>query len=304
MYIDFVHIIFVSVIFSKIIHICAIGQIYTTETDHEYYIEFENRFTWFESQHECSKRDMILVEIKTKEKSLELIKLIDNGEENNNGKYLWTGGIREKLPAENFVWNSTGEKFTYTNWFSDFPNDRDPKSCLEIVGIFNWKWRNYECLSRNGFACEYSNVKNIRQILQTEREINLKLRNELQNQKQEYEDQLQKLKEQNLQEQDKLNENLQIELVNQENLKQKLTSQEEQMKQWIDQQRELEEQLELELKKQQTLEQEMEMQRKRLDELKELSEKFQKSEEDNLQIQKDNKSMTLNLYFNNIYYNN
>ncbi|KAI8119767.1 Lectin subunit alpha [Lucilia cuprina] len=142
MYIDFFHIIVVSLIFSKIIHICAAGQIYKTESNHLYFIEFENNFTWLESQDECSKRDMILVEIKTKDKFLELTKLIEKVVDKNEGKYLWTGGIREKLPVENFVWHSTGEKFTYSNWFSNFPNDKNPKSCLELVSVFDWQWRH------------------------------------------------------------------------------------------------------------------------------------------------------------------
>ncbi|KNC22279.1 hypothetical protein FF38_10415 [Lucilia cuprina] len=180
-------------------------------------------FTWLESQDECSKRDMILVEIKTKDKFLELTKLIEKVVDKNEGKYLWTGGIREKLPVENFVWHSTGEKFTYSNWFN--------------------------CLSKSGFVCEYSNENHIQQQLQIEIEKNLQLQNELNNQKQEYEEQLQNLKEQNLQEQDELNENLKAEIVKQENLKQMLKSQEEQIKQLSDQKTELIEQLAMELKK-------------------------------------------------------
>ncbi|XP_065357542.1 uncharacterized protein LOC135951763 [Calliphora vicina] len=224
----------------------AIGQLYTSEANNTYYIEFENEFTWFEAQHVCSEMNMTLVEINSNTKFLELITLIHKAEKQNNinGTYLWTGGIRNELPVDNFVWYSTGEQFNYTNWYNSYPNSRDdPKACLEIVAVFDWQWRNYECSSRSGFGCEEKTTRqilqNLKQKLQTEIEKNLNLQKELQQQQDEHQEQLRKLNEQNLEAQHqfqlqshvikqqklKLEEDLQAEIIKQNNLKQQLESQ-------------------------------------------------------------------------------
>ncbi|XP_065357509.1 lithostathine-like [Calliphora vicina] len=142
---------------------------------------------------------MSLVEMKTSAKSLELNTLIKSVNENNNitGKYFWIGGIRNELPTENFHWHTTGEKFTYTDWLGDYPNyGSSPQACVEMVLAFDWKWRNYDCSSRNGFVCEFNKEKIVKkEDLKVE---NLKLQKELIKQQKEHQEQLQKLKEQYL----------------------------------------------------------------------------------------------------------
>ncbi|XP_065361882.1 lectin subunit alpha-like isoform X2 [Calliphora vicina] len=112
--------------------------------------------------------NMTLVEINTSTKSLELNTLITNLQKHNNIKmgYLWIGGILSQIPNKKFVWLSTGDELTYTNWYDnnpDFYNDNE--FCIEMVMEKNLKWNDDSCTTIGGFVCEYKDEIKIQQEL-------------------------------------------------------------------------------------------------------------------------------------------
>ncbi|XP_046806543.1 lectin subunit alpha-like, partial [Lucilia cuprina] len=51
---------------------------------------------------------------------------------------------------------STGEYFTYTNWYDNYPDFyNDNEFCVELVMDENWRWNDDSCITRSGFICEY-----------------------------------------------------------------------------------------------------------------------------------------------------
>ncbi|KNC22268.1 hypothetical protein FF38_10421 [Lucilia cuprina] len=116
-----------------------------------------DKYSWFEGQIYCTQMNMTLVEIKTEAKSLELYSLIKKAQEQKSikGDYIWIGGILNRFPTHQFVWLSTGEYFTYTNWYDNNPDFQDDNEfCVELVMDENWKWNDDSCITTGGFICE------------------------------------------------------------------------------------------------------------------------------------------------------
>ncbi|KAI8119627.1 Lectin subunit alpha [Lucilia cuprina] len=136
------------------------GNIYTSDANKTYFIDFESKYSWFEGQIYCTQMNMTLVEIKTEAKSLELYSLIKKAQEQKSikGDYIWIGGILNRFPTHQFVWLSTGEYFTYTNWYDNNPDFQDDNEfCVELVMdpfLENWKWNDDSCITTGGFICE------------------------------------------------------------------------------------------------------------------------------------------------------
>ncbi|XP_037814980.1 golgin subfamily A member 4-like [Lucilia sericata] len=201
----------------EINNVSAIGQLYTTEANRTYYIEMDREFTFEESRNECYKMDMQLVEIGTSEKSMELTGLIESIDVD-----LWIGGIAND--DENFIWISTGNKFTFTNWNFGEPSSVSENKCVQISLNGDISWTNCNCEELKGFICEFTYekiLKDLEKNLQIGIENIRNLQKELKEQKEEHQEQLQKLNEQNSETQNKLKENfekLEETLKNQQNL--------------------------------------------------------------------------------------
>ncbi|XP_037814974.1 lectin subunit alpha-like [Lucilia sericata] len=235
----FFFIVIVKLLILNIIRASALGNLYTSDANKTYYIDFERKYSWFEGQIYCTQMNMTLVEIKTKTKSQELYSLIEKVQEQNNieGDFIWIGGILNRFPTKQFVWLSTGEDFTYTNWYDNNPDFfYDNEFCVELVRVENWRWNDDSCITRGGFICECKEEENEIQQETNKQEVDkqkLKIQKELQEQKdlqQRHQKQLQQSQEHvenllkendNLQKElKKLQENLQIEIKKQQNLQQ------------------------------------------------------------------------------------
>ncbi|XP_037814973.1 lectin subunit alpha-like [Lucilia sericata] len=223
-----------------IFHISAYGHLYTSDANKTYYIDFERKYSWFEGQIYCTQMGMTLVELNTQTKNLEVYRLIKHVQNRYNieGSFLWIGGILDRFPNRRFAWLSTGEYFTYTDWYGDNPDYYyNNEFCVELEMKENWRWSDDSCITRGGFICEHKKETEIRQKLEENlQEVNkqkVEIQKELQKQKdlqQRYQQQLQQSREEinnlikqndNLQKNlKKLEDNLQIEIKKQQNLEQ------------------------------------------------------------------------------------
>ncbi|XP_065357483.1 lectin subunit alpha-like [Calliphora vicina] len=286
----------------KINDIYAVGQLYASQANVTYYIEFERKYTWFDSQLACSSMNMTLVEISTSSKSQDLdalIKIVQEEHNNDYDNYLWIGGIRMRLPEQQFVWFSTGEKFTYSNWYGINPDFSDNNYfCVELVMNENRRWNDQHCVTRGGFVCEYSKEKinqqelhknllqvqqNLQQEVETLKEqINQELQKQnkwqqqFEEQKLRYHKELEQLKNYNLQQLEKLkNQYLetqeeqlktitQMKVRNNETLKNELETQkqlQQQMQENLDEKEQLNKQLQVVKEQKSKLEEDLEMEK-------------------------------------------
>ncbi|KAM7360700.1 C-type lectin 1-like [Cochliomyia hominivorax] len=143
----------------KITHIHAVGNMYTSAALNKYFINFDETFTWFESQIACAEMNMTLLEVDTSAKSLEVNTLIQDVRQKNNvgERYIWSGGILNRFPKHHFVWLSSGEKASFTNWKSGEPNFlKDNEFCLSLYTSVELLWNDDPCSRPRGYICEYS----------------------------------------------------------------------------------------------------------------------------------------------------
>ncbi|XP_037823413.1 lectin subunit alpha-like [Lucilia sericata] len=155
--------------FKCALKINAIGQLYTSFTNKNYYIDFDQKFNWFDANYACTQMNMNLLEIKSESKSHEINMVLKNVEKQTNIGNLWIGGIWTLYPSRNLVWLYTGEKFSYTNWIDYNPDfNRNDEFCVELIKRENWKWNDIDCTNRLGFVCEYSKEMEIPKKLEYE----------------------------------------------------------------------------------------------------------------------------------------
>ncbi|XP_065357557.1 lectin subunit alpha-like [Calliphora vicina] len=113
---------------------------------------------------------MSLATIDTKEKSDDITSLLKKTLVNVNP--LWVGAVangNDRL----YVWISTGNKVTYTNWYEgepDFYNNNE--YCLQTGWSNKIQWNDHECHKQFGLICElnqqYHFIEEIETKLQKE----------------------------------------------------------------------------------------------------------------------------------------
>ncbi|XP_065357518.1 lectin subunit alpha-like [Calliphora vicina] len=277
----------------KINGIYCLGQMYTSDANNQYYIDFEEKFNWMESQAECLKINMTLVEIETSTKSLELSGLIQNIRQANNLKNatLWIGGIMSRFPEKHFVWLSTGNKFTYTNWFGGNPNFFGKNEfCVQMIMEENMRWNDNRCLNKFGLVCELNKIQqleekqkqwqqeiqSVKETLQQESQTHEQMQQNLENEVEQKALQLQH----EMEKREKLEEKLQAEILKsvelQKALQNKLDMQ-QQLQDKLQQSREnklrkqekYEQNVQRELQEQENLQQELQIQGELNEQLKE-----------------------------------
>ncbi|XP_037827285.1 lectin subunit alpha-like, partial [Lucilia sericata] len=113
-------------------------------------------YTWFDGLSECLKMNMTLVSIETQHKSEEINTLVKSIF--NKNVILWVGGILTHYPdARNYIWISTGEKFSYTFWKHQNPDfSLNNEYCIQLVSASNMEWNDNVCEVKYGFICEYT----------------------------------------------------------------------------------------------------------------------------------------------------
>ncbi|XP_023308708.2 lectin subunit alpha-like [Lucilia cuprina] len=249
--------VFLVLIIFKINYIYASGQMYTSDANNKYYIEFEEKFNWMESQGVCLKMNMTLVEIDSSGKSLELNTLIQHIRKENNFKNatLWIGGIMSRFPEKHFVWLTTGKKFSYSNWFGGNPNFFGKNEfCAQIVMKENMKWNDNRCLNKFGFVCEQNKIQ------------------QLEEKQKQWQQEIQIIKE-SLQQETQNHDQMQ------QNLEQEVETKEKQLQKEIEKREKLEEKLQTETAKSADLQKVLQ---KKLDLQQELQDKLQQLREDKL----------------------
>ncbi|XP_037814988.1 lectin subunit alpha-like [Lucilia sericata] len=262
--------VFIVLIIFKINYIYASGQMYTSDANNQYYIEFEEKFNWMESQGVCLKMNMTLVEIDNSDKSLELSALIQHVRKENKFKNvtLWIGGIMSRFPEKHFVWLTTGKKFNYTNWYGGNPNFVGKNEfCAQIVMKENMKWNDNRCLNKFGFVCEQNKIQ------------------QLEEKQKQWQQEIQTIKE-SLQHETQTHEQMQ------QNLEQEVEQKEKQLQIEMEKREKLEEQLQIESRKsadlQEVLQKELDLQQQLQDKLQQLREnKLKRQEKIEQNIQKE-----------------
>lgn len=122
---------------------------------------------------------MTLVTIETTAKSEEINSLVIKSV---GRTYLWIGGIATRHPAPNkFVWLKTLNQITSTFWHDNYPQfSRDNEYCILIGFTANMKWANNNCVLKYGYICEEDSEKLKQQDLQKNLTLEIKERENLQ----------------------------------------------------------------------------------------------------------------------------
>ncbi|KAI8125169.1 hypothetical protein FF38_06717 [Lucilia cuprina] len=194
----------------------SFGNIYITADNKLYYIDENQKYTWFDALSECLKLNMNLVTIETYSKSEEINYLVKE----TFGKVvvLWVGGIMiRNSDTRNYTWMPIGQQFNYTYWKvnnPDFTNNNE--YCVEIGWGSDMEWNDDNCGYKYGFICEQNEVvdlkQNCTQVVENLQEITKSL-NALRQEVEDY---------------DQLEENLNINIMKREKLQQELTTKQQQ----------------------------------------------------------------------------
>lgn len=123
---------------------------------------------------------MTLVTIETTAKSEEINSLVIKSV---GRTYLWIGGIATRHPAPNrFLWLKTGNQITSTFWYDNYPqfSSSNNEYCILIGFTANMKWANYNCVLKYGYMCEEDSEKLKEQDLQKNLTLEIKERENLQ----------------------------------------------------------------------------------------------------------------------------
>ncbi|KAG8305256.1 hypothetical protein J6590_073749 [Homalodisca vitripennis] len=106
--------------------------------------------TWTTAIERCRSMDMYFASI-TSPSELEDIK--NAGKQSGIAGLVWVSGS-DLGSAGEYVWNSTGKGFTYTNWKSGEPEVSDNYRCVAL-DTFDYKWQTRGCNFGRYYACEY-----------------------------------------------------------------------------------------------------------------------------------------------------
>lgn len=70
----------------------------------------------------------------------------------------WTGG-NDLAKDYEFVWQSTGQKFVFTDWSPQNPNhavsNGITQHCVQVYWDTNLGWDDHYCNDQRNFICEY-----------------------------------------------------------------------------------------------------------------------------------------------------
>ncbi|XP_075157278.1 lectin subunit alpha-like [Haematobia irritans] len=136
-------------------------QWYNSTNDKHYLIEGEAKYNWFRAKHECSRRDLQLVEIQSEAENQDLIQLLRKVFGTSTS--LWLGAndqfnadMNTKRP---FYWTTSGKTMTFSYWHQGEPNnERNQEHCVHTFS-FNpdFRWNDVSCSNQYGFICEEKN---------------------------------------------------------------------------------------------------------------------------------------------------
>ena len=109
--------------------------------------------TYAEAKQACISLGGKLVEPKTAQQNARVTEIAKA----NGIATLWMG-IQDQTNEDEFIYESSGQTITYSNWYPNEPNDWEKREdCAEMyvtnVGIPG-KWNDDECSTKMPFACE------------------------------------------------------------------------------------------------------------------------------------------------------
>ncbi|KNC25659.1 hypothetical protein FF38_04940 [Lucilia cuprina] len=128
-------------------------KLFTSERNKTFYIEHEHKYDWFESLAKCARMDMYLTAFDSKVKWDDVLSMIQK----HFGKnlVLWTSGYAVGDKRQ-FMWMTTGEEFTFTNWTTGNPDFSEQKEyCVQIGNGPYLEWNDNTCTKKFGFICEF-----------------------------------------------------------------------------------------------------------------------------------------------------
>ncbi|XP_059486452.1 lectin subunit alpha-like [Neocloeon triangulifer] len=125
---------------------------YVNVTGTEYYIETTSRVHRDEAKVECEARNMSLISFQTLKKFEDTVNwLFDYGYDTY---WFWTGALKE-VNSSVWIWEPTGEEFTYFQWGWDQPtvNNDSIRTCIDFKVFSGWDDDDCEQYSL-GYICE------------------------------------------------------------------------------------------------------------------------------------------------------
>ncbi|XP_037822321.1 lactose-binding lectin l-2-like [Lucilia sericata] len=163
----------------KIQSIYSIDNLYTSKLNNVYYMDNEQKYTWFDALSKCARMNMSLATIDTKEKSDDITDLMKATFSNPNP--LWIGGAATGSD-HHYVWISNGEKFDFTNWN---PGEPSYYSESELCLLTGWnaelRWNDHQCHKTFGMLCELSQYYYWEEEIQEELQREVADKQQLQN---------------------------------------------------------------------------------------------------------------------------
>ncbi|CAG9860885.1 unnamed protein product [Phyllotreta striolata] len=131
---------------------------------------FQNIFKvdFLESYQFCKSNNMELLHIESEDENKFLSKKFYELDKkfHFSDEFYWTSGTRTLRKNITWMWLSTGELFSYTNWKPGQPNNSTQK-CMAINASYSknkktieYQWSDINCTSNHFFVCEFTDTKN------------------------------------------------------------------------------------------------------------------------------------------------
>ncbi|XP_046634621.1 uncharacterized protein LOC124313856 isoform X2 [Daphnia pulicaria] len=107
---------------------------------------------WTAAQEFCRKNDMFLLSLETQNET----ELINNHIKNSGlpKDFYWTSGSDEAKEGQ-WIWTSTQENITVTNWRNNQPDGGKKENCLYLHSRDEFKWGDWMCNLSQYFICEW-----------------------------------------------------------------------------------------------------------------------------------------------------
>ncbi|KAM7360675.1 lectin subunit alpha-like [Cochliomyia hominivorax] len=128
-------------------------KLFKTDGNKTFYIEHEHKYDWFQSFAICTRMNMALAAFDSKIKWDDVLNMINK--QFGRKLLLWTSGYAVGEQRE-FIWMTTGEEFTFTNWTTGNPDfSQKSEYCVQIGSGPYSEWNDNTCSKKFGFICEY-----------------------------------------------------------------------------------------------------------------------------------------------------
>ncbi|XP_071144357.1 perlucin-like protein [Mytilus edulis] len=114
------------------------------------YFFSSEKLDWYYAEFACRAHDARLVEIETKDRQ---DFIADIAKHHPHARNYWTGG-RDDVTEGRWIWSSTDQPITFTNWGPHEPSNRTDQNCIAIHAATNWKWVDGTCSETTWFICE------------------------------------------------------------------------------------------------------------------------------------------------------